>query len=221
MIEKSLVEHFWLGPAVWTVLYLLDYALTIHGARLKRACPQDRYRIEGSYELTPYYQPDVDSLHRFSWRLFLMIPVGWSILGMTWVLTVRGGSFPEVYLAFLGAMVLVELPIFGRHFMTSSFYRDMALPGAAKGSIEISRWVIYRRSAVEFFSFSALFLAVFILEQDWLFLGGALKCLATAIRHRFTARRLKDNKLLLNVGEGPAGKPAPASGGTDGQAAGP
>ena len=66
-------ETRWLGPPVWACLYVSDYFLTIACARLYRA--QDRIVFEGSYEITPIFQADVNALRRISPR-FLAIPVG-------------------------------------------------------------------------------------------------------------------------------------------------
>ena len=69
MIEDFLTRAWWPGPVIGCVLLWIDYALTILGARRYRARIAPMHRFEGSYELTPLYQSDVDRLRVFSWRV--------------------------------------------------------------------------------------------------------------------------------------------------------
>jgi hypothetical protein len=68
MLEELLVNNVWLAIAVWIIVYTLNYQLTITSAKLYQAGAKDYFRIEGSVELTPIYQKDVDALRRFSTR---------------------------------------------------------------------------------------------------------------------------------------------------------
>jgi hypothetical protein len=52
----------WPGLTVWCVLYISDYVLT-HNARSPVSGWGERELVlEGSYEITPYFQRDIDSL---------------------------------------------------------------------------------------------------------------------------------------------------------------
>ena len=52
--------HAWPGMVLWALLYVSDYALTITCARLYKQ--QQTIAFEGSYEITPFYQRDIEIL---------------------------------------------------------------------------------------------------------------------------------------------------------------
>jgi hypothetical protein len=58
VIESYMLNHPWLVILIWIVLYTGDHYLTIIGARLHRK--QNIFEFEGSYELTPECQSDID-----------------------------------------------------------------------------------------------------------------------------------------------------------------
>jgi len=65
-------ESLWVGPVLWAGLYVSDYVLTIACARLYQA--QNKIVFEGSYEITPMFQADVNALRRVSPRfLFFLV----------------------------------------------------------------------------------------------------------------------------------------------------
>ena len=55
-----MADNIWLALAIWVVSYCADYYLTLYSARLYRAQAQAHFAFEGSLELTPYYQADID-----------------------------------------------------------------------------------------------------------------------------------------------------------------
>jgi hypothetical protein len=63
----------WPGLTVWVLLYISDYALTIAGARLYRGGVSEKLAFEGSYEITPFFQRDINSLRRISPRFLVML----------------------------------------------------------------------------------------------------------------------------------------------------
>jgi hypothetical protein len=52
----------WPGLFVWVVLFISDYTMTLICARMYQAGAKEKLVIEGSYEITPYFQKDIDSL---------------------------------------------------------------------------------------------------------------------------------------------------------------
>jgi hypothetical protein len=64
MMNLDLLDNLWSGLAVWTALYASDYSLTLACARMYRHGVGEKIVFEGSYELTPYFQPDIDALKR-------------------------------------------------------------------------------------------------------------------------------------------------------------
>ena len=75
-MERLLLDHWWLGAAVFAVAYSADYYLTVYGAMLRaRWDPQSDARY--SYELTPQFQKDIDARRLLSRRF-----VRWLVLGV-------------------------------------------------------------------------------------------------------------------------------------------
>ncbi|HEV8571726.1 MAG TPA: hypothetical protein VGR49_01595 [Actinomycetota bacterium] len=68
MALDALVDNVWVAVLAWAVLFTLDYALTLRGARLARAAGL-HIAFHGGYELTPIYREDVAALRRMSPRL--------------------------------------------------------------------------------------------------------------------------------------------------------
>ena len=66
MFETPIFAHIWIVLPVWLVLYVSDYYPTILGARYVRMGACEHIVFEGSYELTPELQGDVDALRRLS-----------------------------------------------------------------------------------------------------------------------------------------------------------
>jgi hypothetical protein len=180
-------SNLWPGLAVWVLLYISDYALTIKCARLYRIGVCEKLVIEGSYELTPIFQRDINSLRRFSPRFLAMLFISSSLLAIVWSLSAQ--SVPEMYVFALGAMILPELAVHTRHLRNLSTFRAMLDSDCVRGRIEYSRTFILRMSAHELLVFSAMFLLIFVFTQSWFVLGGAATCLSTALKHRRLAQR--------------------------------
>ncbi len=180
-------ENLWLGLVLWILLYSSDYFLTILGARLYLSGVNERIVYEGSYELTPYYQRDIDALRLLSPRFLRALLVSLASLSLVWWLT-RQSDTPELYSLLLGAMVMLEIAVHKRHFQNIFMFRAITKPGAAKGRIEFSRSLTLRQSAVELFVMAAVFLLLAGLTRSWFVLGGALTCSSTAAKHLQLAR---------------------------------
>lgn len=168
-------------------LYLSDYAFTIVCARLYRSGAMDKFVIEGSFELTPYFQGDVDSLKLISPRFVTMLLVSGLLLTLIWFLNAR--STPEIYEFVLGSMILLEFAIHHRHIRNFFMFRKFAEPDCVRGRIEYSRPFVLQTSSTELFAFSGLFLFLFAFTPSWFVLGGAASCAMTAAKHRNLARR--------------------------------
>lgn len=172
----------WPGVAVWCVLYISDYYLTLTCARLYRAGVSDKIAFEGSFEITPYFQRDIDSLKALSRRFLAALLWGGALLAMVWKLSLL--SQPVLYQLCLGAMISSELAVHVRHFRNLALFRMMAGSDAVRGRIEYTRSAILQMSVVELLAFAGLFLVIFVFTQSWFLLGGAIACLSIAWKHR-------------------------------------
>ena len=63
--------------------------------------------FEGSYEITPLFQEDVDSLRVISPRFLFALALSGGLLAGSWLLSAQ--SEPEWYDFVLGVMILVQL----------------------------------------------------------------------------------------------------------------
>jgi hypothetical protein len=185
-LPELFLQNFWAGLAVWATLFVSDYALTITCARLYQRGVRDKIAFEGSYEITPYFQRDIDSLRRVSPRWILSLLWSSVILFVVWRLAEQ--SVPEMYSFVLGAMILLQLAIHMRHFRNLFLFRA-AGSDAVRGRIEYSRRVILRSSSLELIEFSGLFLALFAFTHSWFVLGGGVACLSVAGKHWSLALR--------------------------------
>lgn len=172
-MEYWLTTSPWPGVILWIMLYISDYYLTIYSARGFREI--DRFHFEGSFELTPQFQTDVDALKPVS-RLHLILLILYSLLIMfLWWLTKRLLPFPWnyfLYPLFLGMFLLMEAAIHIRHLRNVSLIREYRKSGGIEGQIGYKRWFTYRVSAREFYTYSVLFLVIAILAYSPFFLGG-------------------------------------------------
>src|SRR6266403_2410453 len=182
-----LFSSLWPCLTVWVLLYISDYVLTITCARLYRGGVCEKLVFEGSYELTPFFQPDIDSLRRISPRFVAMLFVTSGLLAFVWFLSAQ--SVPELYVFMSGSMILLELTVHTRHLRNLFMFRAMSKSDCVRGRIEYSRPFILRMSLDELFIFAAIFFLLFVFTQSVFVLGITTSCLSTAIKHRRLARR--------------------------------
>jgi hypothetical protein len=184
-VGDALLQSWWLGPLLWAVLYVSDYSLTIACARLYRA--QDKVVFEGSYEITPIFQADVDALRRVSPRFMIILVVSTVYLFLVGSLSRSASRFSGVYLFVLGAMILTEATVHIRHVRNWYLFRKNI--GLLKGRLEYPRGALLCGSALEISLFAALYAGLYVVTRSIFVLGGAAACGALAIKHLRLARR--------------------------------
>ncbi len=187
-----LVDNLWPGMVVWSVLYISDYSLTLACARLYRRGVSARIVFEGSFEITPYFQSDIDSLKVVSPRFVAAMLLTWVYLAAVWFLAVQ--SQPHLYEFVLGALISSQLAVHVRHFRNLFLFRAIAGTDAVQGRIQYPRPLMLRMSSVELLAFSVSFGVLFVFTSSWFLLGGAIACLGIALKHRRLA-----NKHVANV----------------------
>lgn len=171
---------------VWVLLYISDYTFAITCARLYRA--QDKVAFEGSYELTPCFQRDIDALRVVSTRFLLALLSTVGLFGLLWVLTQE--SFLELYQFAVGSAIIVQLTIHIRHLRNLFLFRAISTADEVRGRIEYARTFALRMSSFECLCFSGLYLALFGFTRSWFVLGGAVGCFALAVKHRRLASKV-------------------------------
>jgi hypothetical protein len=191
-LRTFLLDNLWPGMVVWSVLYISDYSLTLACARLYRRGVSERILFEGSFEITPYFQADIDSLKVVSPRFLAAMLLVWVYLAAVWFLAAQ--SQPHLYEFVLGALISSQLAVHVRHLRNLFLFRAIVGTDAVKGRIQYSRPLILRMSSVELLAFSVSFGVLFVFTSSWFLLGGAIACLGIALKHRRLA-----NKHLVNV----------------------
>lgn len=174
-----LFTNLWVGPLLCFALWLSDYELTVVVARLYKA--QDKVVFQGSYELNPLTQRDVDALRWIGFRILfkpLYIASFVAVLGAIFKSTNGRAS---LYALGLGMFVLVQLAIHVRHFQ--SWYSFRRVIPTAKGRIEYPRGGMLRSSALQLVLFAVLFLVLYVVTGSLFILGGAAMCCVNAMIH--------------------------------------
>ncbi len=180
-MPEFFVQNWWAGLSVWILLFVSDYTLTLVCARLYQKGVRDKIVFEGSYELTPYFQRDIDALRRVSPRFVWALVAMSVVLFVFWQVT-RSLLVPEMYFFLLGALISTQLALHTRHLRNLFLFRAAATD-AVRGRIEYSRRVSLRASSIDMLTFSGLFLVVFVFTHSWFVLGGAFACGSVAAKH--------------------------------------
>jgi hypothetical protein len=166
-----------------------DYYLTIYSARGYREIGIFHY--EGSFELTPQYQKDIDALKPVSkLHLILLVVYSFVIYGLWWLFSILP-YVGNIYTLYLGMFLLIEVAVHFRHFRSVFIIREIKKNGGVDGEITYRKWFTYKLSAHDLYSFAGLYLLVAAVTFSPFFLGGAIMCAGTGLKHSRMARKAK------------------------------
>jgi len=193
VLPKLFLDHLWPVLTVWSLLYISDHTLTIWCAHLYRVTAREKIVYEGSFELNPVFQREVDALRWVSFRFVLALAATNLLLAAVWLTEAQSSN--ELYSFLLGAFILVQLGIHVRHTKNLFLFHAMRHADVVRGRIEYSRPLILRLSAVEFLSLAALYAVLFFFTRSWFVTGGVFACLLLAGKHWWLARRWAANRL--------------------------
>jgi len=167
--------------------------------RAYRSRAMDRIMFEGSFELNPYFQADIDSLRWVSPRFILALLGSSLLLLLMWWLTHQPPMWPAAYQFVLGALVLVELAVHMRHFRNIYLFSTAFGPDGVQGKIQYPRTLMLRLSAFEFLEFAGLYLVLFLATGSWFVLGGAFTCLGLVHNNRSQAKKYRKAPANWNI----------------------
>lgn len=194
-MQYWLATNPWYGILLWIVLYTSDYYLTLYSARGFREI--GHFQFEGSFELTPQYQKDIDNLRPVS-RLHLMLLVAYSALILIiWWITRLSGFLEWTYPLYLGMFLLLEVAVHLRHLRNIALIREIKKNGGVEGEVIYRKWFSYRISASELYLHATLFLLISMLTYSLFFLGGAIMCYGMGFRHSRMAKKVKANPVQV------------------------
>ena len=180
-------ESPWPGLILWVSLFVSDYALTIAGARMYRA--QDKIVFEGSVEITPLYQADVDALRRLSPRFLSVLFLIAALIWFMWQVTALAASWLDAFPFFLGMFIGVQLAVHVRHLRNWFLYRHALGVDGVRGRFEYPRQILLRMSALELIAFAGVFCLLFVVTGSWFMFGAAMSCAITAGKHYSLAQK--------------------------------
>jgi hypothetical protein len=133
----------------------------------------------------------VDALKLISARhLALLVLYSLVILLLWWVIA-HWHALPWLYNLYLGLFLLVEVAVHLRHLRNVFLIYEVRRHGGVEGQISYRKWFSYKVSAFEFYLIGTLFLMVAALSFSTFFLGGALVCFGTGLKHSRLARKTK------------------------------
>ena len=178
----------WPGLFVWVALFISDYTMTLICARMYQAGVKEKLVFDGSYEITPFFQKDIDSLKRLSPRFFLALEFNGLVMSIVWWCS-KETEIPELYHFMLGAIISIQLALHTRHWRNFRLFRAMLRDEGIRGRIEYSRATMLKLSSSEGLVFAAFFSILFIFTKSWFILGGTFGCLSLAFKHWRLARK--------------------------------
>jgi hypothetical protein len=190
MLLNFLVHNPVAAILLWVAVYFSDYYLTLYGARLYRSGPNEHIEFEGSYELTAYYERDIDQMRRVSTRFLIALAFSAVALFAVWLIGVKALRADWLMAFLLGGLVLREAAVHLRHLRNIVTFGMARKPGALQGKLTYPRWFLLRSSAFELIGFGGLYLFGAALGGGWFFLGGGVACLVTGFRHLRRARKV-------------------------------
>lgn len=180
---------------LWIILYTSDYYLTIYCARGFREI--GHIQFEGSFELTPQFQKDIDDLRPVS-KLHLTLLVIYSLLILIiWWITHLTFYLQWSYPLYLGMFLLLEVAIHGRHLRNVAIIREVRKNGGVEGQIAYKKSFSYRISATDLYVSATVFLVVALLTYSLFFLGGAIMCYATGFKHAKLSKKVRSNPVQV------------------------
>ena len=183
MLEEAICRQLWVVLPVPLLLFLSDHYLTILAARYLKEGAGEHIQREGSYELTPAWQDDVDALRLFSPK-FLRAALSFSLLIVVfWFVSRENDLAMFFFRLFWGGHILLELCIHIRHARNITLFRCAKTHQGVRGRVWTARWLSYRQSAVQLLAWCALLLVLHLLTGSVFVLGGGVMLGCTSLSH--------------------------------------
>jgi hypothetical protein len=198
MFETLFISNIWFVLSLWVMVYSSDYYLTLYCATLYHTHLKEHIVFEGSFELTPYFGADVDTLRRISPRFIWALTLSLLLIGLLWLLTVYVLPLPDVFSFAIGGLLLREAAVHLRHGRNLALMRLTRTGGGLTGKVTYARWLLLKLSALELWVFAGFFLLIALGWASWFFVGGGVFCLFTGLQHW----RLSSKVVLVSVQQG-------------------
>jgi len=185
----------------WSVVYIVDYVSTIVTARLYLQGADQHIVFEGSMELTPTFQNDVDKLRWVSPRFLITWVASSAALAAIWWLSVGFLGWIQPVQFTTGALLLREGAILLRHARNLLLYLRSRRFHEMEGRLSYHRSLMLYLSGGELFSYAAFYAILSLILSSWFLAGGAVACAVTGWQHWRMSRRA-DRPISANGPEG-------------------
>ncbi|HET6947561.1 MAG TPA: hypothetical protein VFJ45_07095 [bacterium] len=182
-MDTWLLANAWYSLAAWTAVAISDYFLTLYGAQLYQTTLGYHVTFQGSYELTPMFQADVDARRRWSPRFVRAVIATNAAMLAVWFIAVVLLGMSAVFAFMMGGLILRSLSIHLRHLRNIALARFIRSGEGVSGKVEYARWLTLRLSAVELLSVAGLFGLLALAGGGWAVFGGAAFNLITGLQH--------------------------------------
>ena len=177
MFADALRDNWWFGPSVVFAFMWTGYWLTLRSMRHYRGRGCEFIVMKGVEGMFGIYDKDV-SAGRFIGATVVLASFSRAalVLLFRW-LTVSLLHAPELYLALVGGLIMYDVVTHLRHLQSLWTWKEVASGDAVRGRIEYEHWFSTRRWGVDLLLFALLFLICFLINFNWIYLGGSACCL--------------------------------------------
>jgi hypothetical protein len=183
------LENLWVVLPVWTILPISDYYLTLRQARICDRAVKHVIVLWVGVELTLQFRHDTQQERRISPRFIVSLLLILTWIGLVWYLCLKAMWLPELYRAFAGGLLVLQLVIHLRNFRNLSLFRSIERKGESTGHMVFSRRVLLRNSAAKLDATTVFLLLGFVVTGAWELLGGAVLFATVGAQHAVLGRK--------------------------------
>jgi hypothetical protein len=184
MIEAVLIANPWYAAGLVIATYVLGYIVALYEARLYYAGARERIVYREGYPLAREYADTWQRGRPASWRFLALLLVLAMAIPLVGQVAAQRFSRPELFMAIVGGLVLVDAAESLEHLRTITLFRQVLGGVSVGGKLELSRRATLTVRYVEWYSLAALFLLIALVAGSWFCVGGALGCVVAAQRLR-------------------------------------
>jgi hypothetical protein len=184
MIEAALLAHPWYAAALVLAVYIFGYIVALYEARVYISGAESHIEYREGYGLAREY---ADTWHRrrpASWRFLALLVIMAIAIPLAGQVATQRFSQPELFLAIVGGLVLVDLAESLEHLRNIALFKAALDGDSLGGKLVLSRRAILTMRYVEWYTLTGIFLLIAVVAGSWFCAGGALGCVVAAQRLR-------------------------------------
>jgi hypothetical protein len=184
MIEAALLANPWYAAALVVAVYIFGYVVALYEARLYVAGVDEHILYRGGYALAREYADAWGRRRPASWRFLALLVLMAVAIPLVGQVALQRFSQPELFLAIVGGLVLVDAAESLEHLRNIALFRAVLGGDSVTGKIELDRRATLTMRYVEWYSLTAIFFLIAVIAGSWFCAGGALGCVVAAQRLR-------------------------------------